>query len=104
MKTHKELVQASLADLSKRIVSEQIALKLVQSDKTEVFDELMDLEAYEEHLKSIIKGLKDKASWEIREYEKLHGVAVKDGKVTKKKNDGQLPEPPRLEGDEWKNG
>ena len=103
MKTHKELVQASLADLSKRIVSEQLELKLVQSDKNEVFEELMDLEDYEEHLKLIIKGLKDKAAWEIREYEKLHGVEVKDGRVVKKKDGGQVPEPPPLPGDEWKN-
>ena len=100
MKTHKELVQATLADLSKKIVSQQIALKLVQADRDDLIGDLMDLEAYEGHLRHTIKGLKDKAQWEIRQYEKLHGVEVKDGRVVKK-DEGQ---PPPLEGDEWKQG
>ena len=55
-------------------MSKQIELKLIQGEIRGLLNELDELEAIEAQLMREVKGLKQKALWEQRQFEQLHGL------------------------------
>jgi hypothetical protein len=95
----KALVRASLASLGQSIIGAQSKLRFLEMERRSLIDHLFGIEDEQEALRVEIKGLKDKAVWEMKEDARLHGA---------ENQSQQHPEQglPRwmTEGEEWKQG
>lgn len=71
MATPRQLISETLSVLGQQIIGLQCDLKILQRCKLEVLDFLIDLDERDDYLRHQIKGLKDKADWEMKEQHRL---------------------------------
>lgn len=91
MPTPRQLISETLAVLGSSIIGHQCKLKQLQIRRFHLLDRLIALDERDEHLRYLIKGLKDKADWEMRTQQTLLASER-----------GPRPAAPREPGEEWR--
>lgn len=92
MPTSRQLISETLSVLGQSIIGHQCKLKQLQIRRFHLLDRLIALDERDEHLRYLIKGLKDKADWEMGQQQKLMEA----------ERPGRSRQQPREPGEEWR--